>query len=203
MRSSTILLSKLSTRNDLLQRLHRGSDDRLVSGHGDAFADRRHRSGGSRTHRIDKEPTISRPTCHYHLMLCPTHLHTGMCRQLCAASLDACGFACEWALAVSCTAAAGPTMRGIPPGTVSNGVCYLLALTAEDRPRCRHRQSCPCLVGTTTRTLHAAATRGSDYAVEYSYGVTLRERSQAVLCALTRGYSVHWDTLSECSHGVL
>ena len=90
-------------------------------------------------------------------------------------------------LSPECMPAAGPTLRDIPPSMVSNGLCYLHALAAEDWPRCRHRRSYPCLVGRTMRTLHAAATRGSDYAVEYSYGVTLRERSQAVFCALTRG----------------
>jgi hypothetical protein len=57
----------------------------------------------------------------------------------------------------------GPTMRDIPPGTVSNGVCYLQALVAEDWPRCRHRRSCPCLVGTTPGTLHAAASHSQQW----------------------------------------
>ena len=70
-----------SAENNLLQRLHRGGDDWLVSGHGDAFADRRHRSGGSRAHRIDKEPPISSPTCRRRLMLFHTCGHKGMCRQ--------------------------------------------------------------------------------------------------------------------------
>ena len=87
-------VEQVATRNDLLQRLHRGSDDRLVSGHGDAFADCRHCSDGSRAHRVDKEPTISRP-CRRLLMLCRTHFHTSMhnsmFRQVCAASLAACG----------------------------------------------------------------------------------------------------------------
>ena len=84
------------------------------------------------------------------------------------------------------TAAAGPALRGIPPGTVSDGVfSYLRALAAEDWPRCRHRRSRPCLVGTTMRTLHAAATRSSGSAVEHSHGVTLSGRSQAVLYVLT------------------
>ncbi len=73
--------------NGLLRRLHRGSDDRLVSGHGDAFADRRHSSGGSRAHRVDEAPAISRPACRRHRMLCRTCSHDGMCRRLCAASL--------------------------------------------------------------------------------------------------------------------
>ena len=46
-------MEQVATRNNLLQRLHRVRDDRLVSGHGHAFADRRHRSSGSRTHRVD------------------------------------------------------------------------------------------------------------------------------------------------------
>ena len=74
------------TRNSLLHHLHRGGDDWLVSGHGDAFADRRHRSGGSRAHRIDKEQPISRPTCRRRLMLFHTCGHKGMCRRLCTAS---------------------------------------------------------------------------------------------------------------------
>jgi hypothetical protein len=68
-----------------------------------------------------------------------------------------------------CTAAAGPTLRDIPPGTVSNGVCYLRALAAQDWPRCRHRR-CPCPVGTTAGTLHTRATRSGGSAVEYSHG---------------------------------
>ena len=96
-----------------------------------------------------------------------------------------------------------PTLRDIPPGTVSNGVCYLHALMAEDWPRCRHRRSCPCPVGTTPGTLHARAIRSSGSAVEYSHKVTLSERSQAELGVLT------WVlirvltlvALSEYSHG--
>ncbi len=61
--------------DDMLQRLHRGSDDRLVSGHGDAFADRRHSSNGSRAHGIDEEPTTSRPACHRRLMLSRTRFN--------------------------------------------------------------------------------------------------------------------------------
>jgi hypothetical protein len=173
----------------MLQHVHRDSDDRLVSGHGDAFADRCHRSGGSRAHRVDEAPTISRPACHRHLMLCRTCWHNGMCRRLCAASLAACALCVQNVqlpcLFPECIAAAGPTMRDIPPGTVSNGMCYLRALAAEDWPRCRHRRSCPCLVGATMRPLHARATRSSGSAVEYSHGVALSERSQAELGVLT------------------
>ena len=61
--------------DDMLQRLHRGSDDRLVSDHGDAFADRRHSSDGSRAHGIDEEPTTSRPACHRRLMLSCTRFN--------------------------------------------------------------------------------------------------------------------------------
>jgi hypothetical protein len=61
--------------DDMLQRLHRGSDDRLVSGHGDAFADRRHSSDGSRAHGMDEEPTTSRPACHRRLMLSRTRVN--------------------------------------------------------------------------------------------------------------------------------
>jgi hypothetical protein len=68
-------VEQVATRNDMLHHLHRGSDDRLVSGHGDAFADRRHRSGGSRAHRVDEEPTISRRACRRHLILCCTRVH--------------------------------------------------------------------------------------------------------------------------------
>ena len=42
-----------AARNNLFIHLHEVRDSRLVSGHGDAFADRRRRSGGSRTHRVD------------------------------------------------------------------------------------------------------------------------------------------------------
>ncbi len=82
-------------------------------------------------------------------------------------------FACEWALAVSSPGmhrSRGPHAALCSPGTVSNGVCYLRALAAKDWPRCRHRRSCPCLVGKTMRPLHAAATRSSGSAVEYSHG---------------------------------
>jgi hypothetical protein len=47
---------------------------------------------------------------------------------------------CLPCLSPECIAAAGPTLRDIPPGTVSNGVCYLRALMAEDWPLCRHRR---------------------------------------------------------------
>jgi hypothetical protein len=76
-------------------------------------------------------------------------------------------------LSPACIPAAGPTLRDIPPGMVSNGLCYLHALAAEDWPRCRHRRWCPCLVGTTMRPLHAAATPSSGSAVEYSHGFNL------------------------------
>jgi hypothetical protein len=110
---------------------------------------------------------------------------------------------CLPCLSPECIAAAGPTLRDIPPGTVSNGVCYLRALMAEDWPRRRHRRSCPCPVGTTPGTLHARAIRSSGSAVEYSHKVTLSERSQAELGVLT------WVlirvltlvALSEYSHG--
>jgi hypothetical protein len=74
------------------------------------------------------------------------------------------------------------------------GLCYLHALTTEGRPRRCHRRSCPCLGGTTMRTLHAAATRSSGSAVEYSHGVTWCERSEEVLCVPHGVYSVysHW-----------
>ena len=178
----------------MLQHLHRDSDDRLVSGHGDAFADRRHCSDGSRAHQVDEAPAIVRPTCRRHLMLCRTRWHKGMCRRLCAASLAACALCVQNVqlpcLFPECIAVAGPTMRDIPPGTVSNGVCYLRALLAEDWPRRRHRL-CPCLVGTTLGTLHTRATRSSGSAVEYSHGVTLSECSHGFssLCALRWGYS--------------
>ena len=120
---------------------------------------------------------------------CAVHAGTTACVvKLCAASPAHVRFACECAVAVSFPGrhrSRGPTLRDIPPGTVSNGVCYLRALTAEDRPRCRHRRSCPCLVGATTGTLRAAATRISGTAVEYSHGVTLSDRSHGVLCVLT------------------
>ena len=83
-------VEQVATRNDMLQCLHRGSEDRLVSGHGDDFADRRHSSGGSRAHCVDEEQTISRPACRRHHMLPRTCWHDGMCRRLCAASLAAC-----------------------------------------------------------------------------------------------------------------
>jgi hypothetical protein len=159
--------------------VHRGSDDRLVSGHGDAFADRRHRSGSSRAHRVDEAPAILRPTCRRHLMLCRTRWHHGMSRRLCAASLAACALCvrmCSCRVFVGMHCSRGQ-LRNIPPGTVSNGVCYLRALTAEDRPSCRQRRSCPCLVGTRMRPLHARATRSSGSAVECSHGVVPRERS--------------------------
>ena len=86
-------VEQVATRNTSLQRSHRGSDGRLVSGHGHAFADRRPHSGGSRAHRVDEEPATSRPACHRHRMLCRTRfhlsLHNGMCRRLCEASLAA------------------------------------------------------------------------------------------------------------------
>jgi hypothetical protein len=82
-----------------------------------------------------------------------------------------------------CTAAAGPTLRGIPPGTVSNGVCYLRALTAEDRPHCRHRRSCSCLVGTTPGTLHARTTRRS--------GLPLSTHMGLLGVSANMGHSVH------------
>jgi hypothetical protein len=71
-------VEQVATRNNLLQRLHRSSrlrDDWRVSGHRDAFADRRHRSGGSRAPRVEKGPAISRPTCRRHRMLCRTRFH--------------------------------------------------------------------------------------------------------------------------------
>jgi len=109
-------------------------------------------------------------------------------------------------LSPACIPAAGPTLRDIPPGMVSNGLCYLHALAAEDWPRCRHRRWCPCLVGTTMRPLHARASRSSGSAVEYSHGFTWSERSQ-VIGVLTWGYSDYYivRTLgySECLQGTL
>ena len=174
-RSVPTLQRTVVTRNSLLHHLHRGGDDWLVSGHGDAFADRRHRSGGSRAHRIDKEPPISRPTCRRRLMLLHTCGHKGMCRRLCTASPAA-----WWVCVGMCACHVFPGMqqprvprRATSHRTISNGVCYLRELAAEGWPRCRHRRSCPCLVGKTMRPLHARATRSSGSAVEYSHGVSL------------------------------
>jgi hypothetical protein len=94
-------------------------------------------------------------------------------------------------------------MRDIPPGTVSNVVCYLRVLT-EDRPHCRHRRSCPCLVGTTLGTLQARATRSSGSAVGYSHWVTrfwYSMRSMLASGGLTRGTPSTNKEHSEYSQG--
>jgi hypothetical protein len=87
-------VEQVAKRNDMLQCLHRGSEDRLVSGHGDAFADRRCSGDGSCAHCVNEEPPISRPTCRRHHMLCRTRWHKGMSRRLCTASPAACAL-CE------------------------------------------------------------------------------------------------------------
>jgi hypothetical protein len=165
-------VEQVATRNNLLRRLHRGSDDRFVSGHGDAFADRRHSSDGRRAHRVDKEPTISRPTCHRRLML-SRRAGTTAC-VVDSVLLAACALCVrKCACRVFSRKASQPRVPRCAvshPARYPNGVCYLRALAAEDWPRRRHRRSCPCLVGTTMRTLHARATRSSGSAIEYSHG---------------------------------
>ena len=161
--------------DDMLQRLHRGSDDRLVSGHGDAFADRRHRSGGSRAHRVDEEQTISRPTCRRHLMLPRTCLHDGMFRRLCAASLAACGLARECSPAVSfpeCTAAAGPALARYP---TRHGVRWRVLPACADGGRLAALSS-PAVASESGSDDTGNAAGSSASAVECSHGVTWSER---------------------------
>jgi hypothetical protein len=55
---------------NVLHRSHEVRDGQPICGSCDALADRHCCSGGSRAHRVAKEPKRSCPTCHRNLMLC-------------------------------------------------------------------------------------------------------------------------------------